>query len=952
MAGRSLRSAGMAPDRVSAGGRADLAHPNVVWRESQNGRAGSRPMAPESADLNQLGRLLVDLYLRRSGSPRSAPIVSIVKDRADGSTPLADLGKWLETAQPHPVPHVVEDLQAPGELGPPPAERDNLLPDIGTADVELIKDHLRRLATKLGTSTGGSYTFPHLDLVTALMTVRLRELPPRRLRELRVAIHRRSSIDATVNTGRTLLEAANPLLRLLLLLPPLWIRICSSGRFPFLGGVPFRWLLTQPHIVRDDQNRSLLGVAERLTDGLWQNEAPDQVARVLVDAFLADLRRGFRPRWFRRYRTTYPVVMLRNVTRANGGYPLLRMVNEVRNATGRNDPLVLWSESRLIPPFATEPDDVRARQDTDLLSRVEEWRRTYPRLRRRRDDRTWFMVVRLARVPDGTPVLDVRPERPGVPWPRSQAAAALLAAVVLLVPIGAYAVHSVAHCGSGYSWPGLAPTTRYQWGTDECIGVSDDLFDFVPGDSQAFFQPVRDAMRTHNQEAVRRARTSGRPLVTVAYAAAQPRDLPVPARSAEREGLAGIVVAQERQLELTDPREPLVRALVANGGDDMAYGSATAALLRDVSRADPTFVGVVGLNESRDHTVEFLHDLAGYGIPTVAAPLSLDRLADDNPLYFQIAPQNRRESDVLAARMVDLTTRPERRGRSTASRIYVTTDPTDAYAHNLAEDLQVSLRDRGLPSESPVPAPNWHAAGREACDVPGFVVFVGRWCRSSRAPRGRGQPMPRRPADDPRRRRPSQVRRRHRAQEEQRRAVHLRELRSGAESRDQKVYGNYLFGEGLLHLLHRPVPLRRHARGRVPRRARHPHLRRDGHGRRRRAEPDPADRGHPGHAAVAVGEPPRDPRTTRSRGPAARSTSKARPRAVSPCARRSTSSTSATATSTPARSCSAACAAAASRPTGARPEYAAWARRAPEAVSRGRAARPGATGTHDVDRRR
>lgn len=683
-------------------------------------------MAHESADRNQLGQLLANLYRRRTGSQESAPIISIVKARSDTSSPLQDLSTWLSTAQPHPVPHVLQDLQAPDGQGHPPAEREAPLPDIDTDDVILIKDRLHRLAKRMGTATGGSYDFPHLDLVIALMTVQLRELPPRRRRELRVAIHRRSSIDtATVNSGQTLLEAANPLLRFLLLLPPLWIWIRSSGRFPFLSGVPFRWLLTQPHIVRDDQDRSFLGVAQRLTDGLWQDEAPDQVAQVLVDAFLTDLRYAFRPRWFRRYRTTYPIVMLRNVTRANGGYPLLRMVNEVRNTTGRDDPLVLWSESNLTPPFATEPGgEPPDRQDPDLVSRVKERRRSSRKLRRRRDDQAWYVIVRPVPTPEGMPVLDWRPERPVIPWRRSQAAAVLAAAGVLLVPVGAYSVHSINHCGGGLTWTGLAPTTQYQWDTGECVGVSHDLFDFVTGDSQDFFRPVRDTMIMRNQLSVEASRTSGRRLVTIAYLAALPRDLPGRALSAEREELAGIVVAQERQLNIPDPREPLIRVLIANGGAGMVHGTVTAALLRDVSRSDPTFVGVVGLNESRDNSVATLRDLASFGIPAVAAPLSADRLADENPLYFQIAPQNRREADVLAAHVADLASRVEA-GQPTTSRIYTTTDPTDVYARNLADDLAASLRGRKLQSET-VPAPDWYEAGRDACGVRGFVIYVGR----------------------------------------------------------------------------------------------------------------------------------------------------------------------------------------------------------------------------------
>ena len=58
--------------------------------------------------------------------------------------------------------------------------------------------------------------------------------------------------------------------------------------------------------------------------------------------------------------------------------------------------------------------------------------------------------------------------------------------------------------------------------------------------------------------------------------------------------------------------------------------------------------GVVGMDMSSQPTNDVITALAAAGLPVVAAPLSEDSLTVNNPMYFQVAPRNRREAAVAA----------------------------------------------------------------------------------------------------------------------------------------------------------------------------------------------------------------------------------------------------------------------------------------------------------------
>jgi hypothetical protein len=190
--------------------------------------------------------------------------------------------------------------------------------------------------------------------------------------------------------------------------------------------------------------------------------------------------------------------------------------------------------------------------------------------------------------------------------------------------------------------------------------------------------------------------------------------------------------------------------LIVNAGRGMGQGIQIADQLGAMAKQDPSLVGVVGMNQTRQATRDTISELAAVGLPTVAAALSEDSLSTDMqyPMYFQIAPQNLREAAVaeaFAQRQLGVVVAPSR-----SVRVYYSDDGSDVYSSNLRDDVMQLFSDNGFetsavaftPSGGPVTVPahdtpghahdgdvligNASTAGRDSCGYPGFVYFAGR----------------------------------------------------------------------------------------------------------------------------------------------------------------------------------------------------------------------------------
>lgn len=702
----------------------------------------------------------------RKGPDQPLPILSLVRADLDEHPGfLADIRRrWLNGPAPC-VPHAQVDLDAtPGRVDTPVVE----LPEATQDDVKQVRDILLRLARQLEERPGGRFRLDRFRDVVWLMSQRLPKGEPTHERhdELRKRLRRRARgrLDEAARA-----VAAQPqfpgwvgwLGRLLgTLLTPLWYRARYSGRAWLITG-RYRWFLQQPNLAPGEG--SFIELAVRLTADEWPDQVPDQVLRLIVNSLLEDLRASFRGTGlFRRYRTAYPVVLLNQVTGDNGGYHLLRAVNDIRNDTGLLDPLLLVAASSAIPPHGDDPDDRSARPEVcnaiDAVAGLRVWEKNVDAHQQRRSDIAWYLFVlltppdheeaqrrirlRLAALPPFT--------APRVPVGRNRAVLMTLVVIVLGATLGGYIrlglEESEYSCGPGFTWLGFQsrnPNIVRIHG--ECVGVTDGSnAALLPSDP--LFEQVRTKIHDQNLDAERLHRHQpARPLITLVFVGAlTPPPSPAQAEplAAEREQLAGMAVAQRQQLDKVQNSDPLVRVLIANAGLRTAHGDTVAGIIGGIAGTDRSIVAAIGFNESRRATIEMINSLATAGLPVVSATLSADELAM-NQMYFQVSPQNRREAEVAAAyalRHRD-SGEPHNGHRITSrARIYFSDDSADIYSNNLAADLADSLRRRKFAVEfvqftpegkSPEKQSDRHfsdsrEAGRDTCGFDGIVFYAGR----------------------------------------------------------------------------------------------------------------------------------------------------------------------------------------------------------------------------------
>ncbi|MGW0178450.1 caspase family protein [Nocardia sp. NPDC003345] len=284
------------------------------------------------------------------------------------------------------------------------------------------------------------------------------------------------------------------------------------------------------------------------------------------------------------------------------------------------------------------------------------------------------------------------------------------------------------------------------WDGDECIGLSDGSYNFFrpPARDQVVqdqIQLVLDTIRDQNSwTADLHEQHPERPYFTLvnlqALTAPKHGSGTAADLTAERESLEGLVVAQRKQIDAVGPGEPLIRILIGNAGRGTAKGPKLAAQIVEAARTDPTIVGVVGFNMSNQATQDTVRVLAEGGIPMVATTLSLDSLADRNPLFIQVTPQNRREAATVAGFAANALTTPPR------VRIYYSGDESDLYSTNLRDDAGYWFGRFGFTVETNTYAPSGlpattspgddHAfgnafdAGTDICTGDGIAFFSGR----------------------------------------------------------------------------------------------------------------------------------------------------------------------------------------------------------------------------------
>jgi ABC-type branched-subunit amino acid transport system substrate-binding protein len=675
----------------------------------------------------------------RRGGRKGLPMVCLVRD-APQQELLAELGKRLAQARPRPIPHARHVYVNRTASWPESGERD--LKPAHASDIEPIREVLADLATDLA-GRDKHLRFPRFRLVRWLTQQSLQDAVAdsdvellRRLRARDLA--RRRRFENQQDAEADLKDAVPSWARaLLLLVPPLWFRARIAGL-----GAEYRWLLGQPYLAPRDPG-TFVGFAERLTADKRDKEDPEQLLRLLVNAFLADLRHQYRRRPWRpgaARRTVYPVVLLDGVTRANGGYRLLNLINDVRNDTGAFDPVLFVSGSEKVPPFAIKSEDGTAVPIAhNALAAYRKWSERFNTASRARTPTAWYLPIK---VPPGPTeesdrydeareqLLDTPPLATAPPpfWSRRW----VLAVAALAVAGGVATLEEdqrIGHCGKFFLAAEASTLIRADNG--ECIGVTEKGFAFQPSDIA--LSDVQAKVGELNQKAAQAHRDNpNRPYVSLVFIAALTSPNQSPILASERESLAGIAVVQDRQIAKTGDNDPLLRILVANAGSQMRYGSQLAELLHDMVKADESIVGAVGFDQSRQPALDTIDALSKIGLPMVASTLSADQIPERSPLYYQVSPQNKREAAVAANYAASILNGPRR------VLIVSPDDPGDTYSNNLREDAVTTFRAAGFevepdghytltPGSVNTRLPGPRQIGQERiCAYPGVVFFTGR----------------------------------------------------------------------------------------------------------------------------------------------------------------------------------------------------------------------------------
>ncbi|WP_040787111.1 hypothetical protein [Nocardia pneumoniae] len=660
--------------------------------------SGTRVVSFRGVDV--LEDLLRWLVRRPPRGERTLPMVGLSGDRTNVEACLEMFAAALGSAV-----HVTVDAARPQPL----PEGSSLVEDT-TPGLTALRQLLYSLCKGLSADRFG----------------RLRPLPFRRYRLAEWLMARKLESDNELDELATMLRenlgrwgeellgeaehSVGPLQRILLgmlriVLPTAVFRARTGGRIPGVGR-EFRWFMRQQYLA-PEQSSQFVGFAHRLTEGARRHEHAEQLAKLLVHAFLEDLRVAYRRRWWSvgaARRTTYPVVVLRALD-AEVGQRLVDLINDIRNETGKDDPLLVVIGARTPPP------DVAARPAYRVRRIYEIWVDELPVARQRQRPRAWqlWFAVPATGPDDDEPDPFRRIQAPAPPWwaSRAMSMSIVLLVVLLAVAAGGFAVWRpwrsgppACDAGEAVRWVRVVP------GEDgNCIGFSaydpDDPatggrgFLFA-GDEPGSRRLVEAQRRVYGQnlraEQLARAQPA-RPLFTLVYfgqLTGVPGDYP-----AQSEDIEGLALAQYHALESVAPSEavtpdtvPLIRLLLANTGPANLQGEQVVDLLDPLIRAEPSIVGAVGLDQSRTATLAMINALTGLGLPMVAPSLSADEMVRSSPLYFQIAAPNYAIADMIRQYLNSL---PGLAGRGV--RIYHRPDPTDLYTENMAQDLHILADD-------------------------------------------------------------------------------------------------------------------------------------------------------------------------------------------------------------------------------------------------------------------
>lgn len=739
------------------------------WGTSEMPDSGGNPPTPEFTGAGSVYRLIGALFIRpRSGDWPRELVVRGTKLQWGDTFPRSERAErqglsMVCLQQPDDSDSVITAIDSllgrarPKQASPPHARVQGFA---GAArgdgwsadDVEAVRDLLRVARNMLVTSSdnrGRRLRFPLFSLTYLLMDSTPDPDEPNpggwRLRVFRQqGVMRRietavQTVDKEVVAGR--FRWRIPLWGMYLLTLGVF-RLALTGRIPGVSG-RYGWFMRQPHLA-PELSGTFVRFAGRL--GAWRKEDPEYVARLLVNAFLEDLRRNYRLPWWHisgTRRMTYPVLLLDAVALTDGGDRLLWLVNEIRNQTGLFDPLLIVGGGRLLQPNPGRraQDRLVPRAARDAAVAYDDWQLRLSESRRARRAITWYLpleipapVTAMGPVPDpgmagftGFDLVTKGAQRTVRPPIRTNGAARLSVVILLLLVLSAFPVrYSWKHCGT---W---TFTTTVERDGDECIGISDGSLDLFQPSDEASRQVERVVEEQNRTAELKRRAAPHRPYITIAEVeATTSSDGNADGLTAERESLEGVATAQKQQLNKSGDTDPIVRVLLVDAGKNMDQAERAAQLLGDYASRDRSLVGVIGLDMSSTPTRHMIGALSRAGLPMVASTLSVASLAQGSPMYFQVAPTNSSEAQVVAAFAADFAA--QHPDTAPAVRIYASDDRDDTYSQDLGADAVTAFRDAFgrknfdiTPDLEHFTPSRANGAGQSTCGYHGFVFFAGR----------------------------------------------------------------------------------------------------------------------------------------------------------------------------------------------------------------------------------
>ncbi len=530
----------------------------------------------------------------------------------------------------------------------------------------------------------------------------------------------------------------------------LWFRLWASGRIPIPGLVRTNWFMKQqsfPALPRE----TFVDFTVRLISTATQG----QLERLLVDAFLHDLRvtyqrRPWRSRAWRR--TARVLVLLDNVADDERGDQFLKLVATVRDSTRKPDPLLLVAGYRADADAVPEPHPLAAANAADAF---DIWRGGGPPSGV--GWRLWLQVPGFVPPPDA---LEVHPDAEGwgqtlaTPpppvWARQRVLVSLALVVVLLAGVVAW-----------YKTPGLRHGCRSRkgvsvsWVGGQCVGYSDGSYQFNAGKTS---EPAKQLL-TVQQKISEQNRCATKlhglspgqlpyGLMTLVYFAGLTGETDSDWTAAQVAELEGLLTWQRALNQVQDasggcagtsknPSGVALRVIIANGGNTMRYANRVARdhLVPLASRSEENVLGVIGMDRSTGDTSQAVTTLGNAGIPVVATTLSGDGMRIFSPFYFQLVPDNQRQALLVTNYAV-------KNAKKKISVYYPQspTDPTgqgwpavnDFYVSTLVHDVQEEATRTGLTYEphgwtARENTQDWfrqQCAGQQPDDL---IFFAGRY---------------------------------------------------------------------------------------------------------------------------------------------------------------------------------------------------------------------------------